>query len=341
MEQTLGQRIAGHRKRLHMTQEQLAEKLGITAQAVSKWENDQSCPDIAMLPQLAEIFGVSIDSLLGKEETPPVCEAEVVAEDSADETQDSDGGLVLLSKGQRSAIAFALLVLWVGGWTLACQILDWDVSFGSILWTSAVVWIGIKGICKKFSAFRLLLIVFGTYFFLNYLPLWQLEIQDAYVFPIIVLALGMGLLLDALFKPRKAKKAAGTGKRMKYSMHIDDNKMDDFQMEDGYFRSSLSFCDGEHVVMTEQLAGGNINVNHGHLILDLTQVREVAPDCYMEANCALGELIVVAPRRFAVEFDHHAIMAEVKVEGAPDPNPDATIRLEANVSMGQVTLRYQ
>ena len=55
MEQTLGKRIMHHRKRLGLTQDQLAEKCGVTAQAVSKWENDQSCPDINMLPRLAEL----------------------------------------------------------------------------------------------------------------------------------------------------------------------------------------------------------------------------------------------------------------------------------------------
>ena len=44
MEETLGARITFHRKRLGMTQDKLAEQLGVTAQAVSKWENDQSCP---------------------------------------------------------------------------------------------------------------------------------------------------------------------------------------------------------------------------------------------------------------------------------------------------------
>ena len=70
MEQTLGKRIMEHRKQLGLTQDQLAEKLGVTAQAVSKWENDQTCPDIASLPKLARILGVSVDELLsGKEET--------------------------------------------------------------------------------------------------------------------------------------------------------------------------------------------------------------------------------------------------------------------------------
>jgi len=55
MEQTIGNRIKQLRKSRSMTQDQLADKLGVTAQAVSKWENDQSCPDIAMLPAKAPI----------------------------------------------------------------------------------------------------------------------------------------------------------------------------------------------------------------------------------------------------------------------------------------------
>jgi len=51
-----------------LTQEALAELLGISAQAVSKWENDQTCPDIGLLPQLAEILGISVDTLLKGEQ---------------------------------------------------------------------------------------------------------------------------------------------------------------------------------------------------------------------------------------------------------------------------------
>ena len=64
MEETLGKRIIANRKRIGLTQDKLAEQLGVTAQAVSKWENEQSCPDITTLPKLAEIFGMSVDELL-------------------------------------------------------------------------------------------------------------------------------------------------------------------------------------------------------------------------------------------------------------------------------------
>ena len=69
MEQTIGKRIAQLRKSRGMTQDQLAERVGISAQAVSKWENDISCPDISLLPKLSEILGISVDELLsGKKE---------------------------------------------------------------------------------------------------------------------------------------------------------------------------------------------------------------------------------------------------------------------------------
>lgn len=67
---TLGMRIAEFRKRMGMTQEQLAEQMQVSPQAVSKWENDLSCPDIAALPGLSRLFGCSVDELLQGERAP-------------------------------------------------------------------------------------------------------------------------------------------------------------------------------------------------------------------------------------------------------------------------------
>ena len=62
---TLGNRIAYYRKRMGVTQDALAQQLEVTNQAVSKWESDQCCPDIQLLPRLADIFGITIDELFG------------------------------------------------------------------------------------------------------------------------------------------------------------------------------------------------------------------------------------------------------------------------------------
>lgn len=79
MKKTLGTMIAELRKQHGMTQLELAEKMGVTDKAVSKWERDLSCPDINSLPTLAEILGVSVEELMQikkeaaeEEETPKV-----------------------------------------------------------------------------------------------------------------------------------------------------------------------------------------------------------------------------------------------------------------------------
>lgn len=73
MDMTIGKRIAHLRKEKGLTQEELAQHMGISPQAVSKWENDQTCPDISALPKLARLFGVTVDELLeGREALPAV-----------------------------------------------------------------------------------------------------------------------------------------------------------------------------------------------------------------------------------------------------------------------------
>lgn len=59
----LGENIASLRRATGLTQELLADRLGVTSQAVSKWERQLSCPDVSLLPAMADIFGVSIDEL--------------------------------------------------------------------------------------------------------------------------------------------------------------------------------------------------------------------------------------------------------------------------------------
>lgn len=60
----VGKQIAFLRKQKDMTQEELAEKLGITAQAISKWENGHTLPETILLPLLAELFNSTIDAIL-------------------------------------------------------------------------------------------------------------------------------------------------------------------------------------------------------------------------------------------------------------------------------------
>ncbi len=72
MQENIGTKIAELRKSRGMKQDELAEMLGVTPQAVSKWENGASMPDIALLPKIAEIFGVTIDDLFRDAPKPDV-----------------------------------------------------------------------------------------------------------------------------------------------------------------------------------------------------------------------------------------------------------------------------
>ena len=63
----MGARISARRKDKGLTQEALANILGVSNQAVSKWESDACCPDIALLPQLVDALEMTLDELFGRE----------------------------------------------------------------------------------------------------------------------------------------------------------------------------------------------------------------------------------------------------------------------------------
>ena len=99
--QTFGAMLAALRKEKGMTQLELADQMGVTDKAVSKWERDLSFPDVSSLPRLAEILGVSVEELMqGKaEKTSPTFGEKV-------------GGIVDLAlKGVAVAMGVAVAVL--------------------------------------------------------------------------------------------------------------------------------------------------------------------------------------------------------------------------------------
>lgn len=64
----IGNNISALRKEKGITQEELARALGLSAQAISKWENNSSCPDVSLLAPIADYFGVTVDDLLRADE---------------------------------------------------------------------------------------------------------------------------------------------------------------------------------------------------------------------------------------------------------------------------------
>lgn len=68
---SVGENIAKLRKGAGLTQEELAEKLNISGQAVSKWENDMSCPDVEMLARISKLFGCTLDEVVNGKPAAP------------------------------------------------------------------------------------------------------------------------------------------------------------------------------------------------------------------------------------------------------------------------------
>ena len=77
----INEQIAALRKKKGITQENLAQALGVTNQSVSKWESGQCCPDIQLLPELAKYFEVSIDELMGEKSRKTECDSDNLAMD--------------------------------------------------------------------------------------------------------------------------------------------------------------------------------------------------------------------------------------------------------------------
>lgn len=77
---TLGQRIAEERKKLGLSQEALGEKMGVSRQAISKWEADAAVPEIDKLIVLSKLFDTSVGWLLGVEEAPAEKQADTLSE---------------------------------------------------------------------------------------------------------------------------------------------------------------------------------------------------------------------------------------------------------------------
>ena len=341
MEQTLGKRIVSNRKRMGLTQDQLAEKLGVTAQAVSKWENDQSCPDITMLPRLAEIFGISTDELLGIEPQPreTVHQAEVVAKEAAPENGRSDKGHweFKYDAGRKGGIGMAVWVLLVGGLLLASNLLGWEAGLWDILWPSGLLVFGLFGLLPKFSFFRLGCTLFGGYFLLDNLGFTPFDIGKL-LLPICILLFGLSLLVDALRKKKKPHfQVYHDGK----PVHNGEKKhTTNLSQEGNTFHCSTCFGDDRHLIELAKLARGEADVSFGELTVDLSGCGELAENCRIDASCSFGQLNFLIPSRWRVEPACETAFASVDISGHPDPEPEGIIYMDCSVSFGSIEIEY-
>ena len=79
---TLGERLLAYRNRVGLSQEKLAEKIGVTRQTVSKWETNQSTPDFDKIIPLCEILGITTEELIKGEKEPKNSELEEIKQEN-------------------------------------------------------------------------------------------------------------------------------------------------------------------------------------------------------------------------------------------------------------------
>lgn len=335
---TIGDRIKFHRKRLGMTQEQLAERMGVSAQAVSKWENNLSCPDISVLPELAEIFGITVDELLGK--NPPagatVHEAEVVNPEKekhgSSVSWEWDNGGMSVKLG---SVFFALYILVIGGLMLMNHLCGFDVSWWTVVWTSALVFIGATSQSHHFSLFGLVMSLAGLYFLLSAYGVIRVELGWGVVFPVVLLLWGVSLLIDIVFGKRRRHGKSKT------TVHNNKKLHHEYSCDNGYLHCELSFGEYRAAVVTPMLKGGSIDSSFGDFTVDFSACESLAPNCRIDVDNSFGELTLLVPDKFRAEVNRDGgFAANIEIKGAPAAETYGVLFLEVDNSFGNVVLRY-
>lgn len=332
MEDTLGKRIMQHRKRLNMTQDQLAEKLNVTAQAVSKWENDQSCPDINMLPRLAELFHCTIDELMGVAED--VHTGEVVTNCNADsETASDSNRFAFRYESRRGALGFACWVVALGVLMLLDALLHTGVGFWRLAWPSFLMTVGLFW-GKHFSFFRLGCMLFGGYFLLDHFHLLPFTPGGEIIWPVLIVLFGLSLLLDSLRKPKKSRVTVHnkTGRHHEQIYRCD--------IHDDCFRCENSFATNNFHISCDHLTTGTVANSFGKVTVDLSGVSSVASDCRISVDNSFGNATILVPARFTVCLVSKTAFGSVDTAGQPQVQPEGTINIDAAASFGSVLVQY-
>lgn len=335
MEETLGKRIAAHRRRLGLTQDRLAELLGVTAQAVSKWENDQSCPDITTLPKLSNIFGCTIDALLGME-ARPVSEGELVPAPEEDPSPEEARPRAVLREesiiknpGRKTSVLMALWVLLTGGLLFLPH-----GDFWGLLWRVGLLVFGLGGLWPRFSFFRLVCALFGGYLLMNHLMLFpEIFNRDmGWMLPAFLILFGLHLLWNAFRGPGEDPPG--------HILHPSVTRENRCDVEGEAFACATCFGENHYLIEVPRLSRGRAAVSFGELTVDLRGCQTIAEGCAVDLKASFGSLELLIPRTCQAVTDPSTAFGSVEIIGTPAPDAGDSIFLKCGASFGQITLRY-
>ncbi len=353
--ETLGKRIAALRKEKGLTQEQLAEKVGVSAQAVSKWENDISCPDITLLPLLADLFDVSVDELLGVKPVEP----HVIILDK-DETPDDDkkgkGSFTWEWNKHRDNAKWTTIAFCIGA-ILICMFFilhsipgmelfpyiensELTLKGWNYVWPLMVFTAGLMGLRSNIPI-SVTLMAFGGYEFVRRVLLgYQVANLPTVPWYVIVLIFAVIALLSVIFgnlfvRFRKHQVVTKTG----IHNHSRSSKMEYYDDND-YLKADMSFGNSTVYYDRDTLIGGDIDSSFGDYTVDLTRVVTFAQNCLLKVDASFGNITILLPRSVQMVKSSDTSFAAFTVTGDPNPDATQTIIIRADVSFGSVQVKY-
>ena len=337
---TLGKRIAMLRKNQGLTQEQLGEKLGVSAQAVSKWENDIACPDITMLPLLADVFGVTTDELLGLK--PIESHVVILDKDPEEEKSSKSRGIngtfeFEMGKGNRwggiccciMAILICVMLILRGTTSLFNRP---DVNVWNYIWPIAVFSLGLMRV-RKNPVFGSALMAVGIYEFIWFG--WGVPFEIKWY--VILLVLAIAYLVKILFDYIIGKKH--------YSVHGTGNgenphRVAEYSTEGEYLKAELSFGNNTIVYPHETLTGMDVETNFGDQKIDLTGVKTFANNPVLKMDVNFGNLVIYLPSCVQVHRSLDTAFGAMQQKGAPSPDADQVAYIKGDVDFGNLEIRY-
>lgn len=329
----MGKRIMQLRKEKGYTQEQLAEMMGVSAQAVSKWENDVSCPDISILPQLAEKLGVTTDELLGVKPIEP----KVVIVDAQKTNKEGDGSFSVSWDGaghaKKDGVWFAVLIIVLGAAFLIQRL--GLVSFGiwSMVWPAVIIGLGVSWMVKRFSFFALAVAGLGIYFLLYNLGEISLVLTWSIIWPSLLVLLGLTILYEALI-PHKHKWCG-------VNIVGNKDKRSQYQETNGYVNYDCSFSEENRRVATEDFSGGDIDLSFGKSELDLTNVKRVSQNAKLDVDVSFATFDLIVPKTMRIFVKSDKSFGSIQMNGEPNPDAVQTLIVDGDISFGTMNIFFR
>lgn len=332
---TLGKRIAMLRRNQGWTQEQLGEKVGVSAQAVSKWENDLACPDITTLPLLADLFGVTTDELLG---VKPIEPHVVVLDKEPEEEKKGKGSfeIHLDHDDKWGAIAFCITAILVCVMLITRSTTDFfhreGIGTWNYIWPILVFGAGL-GFVRKKIVFGITLMAIGAYEFVWFG--WGVPFEIKWYVFLLVLAVAVlvRILLEKLNILPETHEHVVT-------LSDDKPRVCEWTDNDEFLRAELSFGHNAIAYSHEQLRGMKLETNFGDHKIDLSGVKSFLNDPVLDVEVNFGNVVILLPENVRIHKNSEAAFGACQIKGMPSHDADQIAYLKGDVSFGNLELRY-